>query len=40
MKIGYLRISKRLFYAQGGFANPDQFRRMRSGSWQYFSIVR
>jgi len=30
------RISKRDFYRNGGFANTRLFRRMRSGSWQYF----
>lgn len=36
MRIGYTRISKRHFYGGGGFANPRYFRRMRSGSWQYY----
>ena len=30
------RVSKRVWYANGGFSNPRCFRRMRGGAWQYF----
>jgi hypothetical protein len=34
--IGYERISKRDFYANGGFANPRCVRVTRGSSWAYF----
>ena len=30
------RISKRDFYAQGGFSNPKLFRKMVGNAWHYF----
>jgi hypothetical protein len=36
MKNGTQKISKREWYARGGFSNPDLFRRMRGGSWSYY----
>jgi hypothetical protein len=32
---GY-RITKRAFYAAGGFSNPRLYRRMVSGRWQHY----
>lgn len=32
------RISKRLFYQMGGFANSTTFRRMKRGVWHYFQF--
>jgi len=34
--IGYERISKRTFYANGGFANSRCVRVTRNGSWAYY----
>lgn len=34
--VGYERIRKHDWYANGGFSNPRCVRRMRSGSWHYF----
>jgi hypothetical protein len=34
--IGYERISKRDFYANGGFSNPRCVRVARGRSWAYF----
>lgn len=34
--IGYMQISKREFYANGGFANTKQVRVTRNGDWAYF----
>lgn len=30
------RISKRQFYRAGGFSNPHQHRKMKSGCWTYW----
>lgn len=30
------RISKRQFYLAGGFSNPRQHRKMKSGVWTYW----
>lgn len=30
------RITKRYFYAAGGFSNPKLHRKQRGGAWQYF----
>lgn len=30
------RMTRRVFYANGGFANPRQFRKMRGGAWTYW----
>ena len=30
------RISKRQFYLAGGFSNPHQHRKMKSGAWTYW----
>lgn len=40
MRNGYMKISKRMFYDMGAFSNSHLFRRMRSGSWQYFWMAR
>jgi hypothetical protein len=36
---GCIAISRRDFYAAGGFAHPNQFRKMRSGAWCYYRII-
>lgn len=36
MKNGYLKVSKRDWYHNGGFAGPRNFRRMRGGRWHYY----
>lgn len=33
------RITRRQWYALGGFANPSLYRRQRGGTWQYWAIV-
>ena len=33
---GSVRITKREWYARGGFANSRCWRRERRGVWQYF----
>lgn len=35
-KDGAIQVTKKEFYAAGGFANSSYFRVMRSGSWKYF----
>lgn len=35
-RIGHLKVSKRDWYLNGGFANWRCWRRMRHGAWQYF----
>lgn len=35
-----MRITRKHFYAIGGFSNPDLFRRMRSGVWHYYESWR
>ena len=37
--IGSIRVSKRTWYAHGGFANSRCWRRMKSGGWLYFIMV-
>lgn len=37
--IGYMRITKRAFYDQGGFSNPRLIRVTRSRRWAYFYRV-
>jgi len=32
----YKRISKKQFYADGGFSNPKLFRKMRGSAWTYW----
>lgn len=34
--IGSVRLTKRQWYDAGGFSESRCWRRMRSGSWQYF----
>jgi len=34
--IGYTKITRRQFYAQGGFSNPALVRTQRGQSWAYF----
>lgn len=37
MRAGIEKMTKRAWYAAGGFRNPALFRRAaRSGAWQYF----
>lgn len=37
MRVGTLRISKRNFYALGGFSNPRLFRKAdKRGAWNYY----
>lgn len=36
MKTGYQKITKKEFYSLGGFSNPNLFRKMVNGAWQYF----
>lgn len=31
------RISKTSFYRNGGFSNPNQFRKMEGKAWAYYS---
>lgn len=33
---GYYPISRREFYAQGGFSNPYLVRRLHGSMWRYF----
>lgn len=33
------RITKREFYASGGFSNPDLYRVQRSGRWVYYRVL-
>jgi hypothetical protein len=37
MRPGVARVTKRDWYAMGGFRNSALFRRMYRGSWQYFA---
>jgi len=37
--IGSMRLDKRSWYDQGGFANPRLWRRQVSGAWQYFKRI-
>lgn len=34
--LGYTKISRREFYANGGFANPRNVRVTRGRAWAYF----
>lgn len=34
--IGYTKISRKAFYSQGGFHNPQLVRVERNKSWAYF----
>jgi hypothetical protein len=34
--VGATRVTKKEFYAAGGFANSSYFRKMVSGRWQYY----
>jgi hypothetical protein len=37
MKVGGLeKVSRQFWYATGGFANSNYFRKMKSGCWHYF----
>lgn len=36
MRTGYLRVTKRDWYVNGGFASSRCFRRMRGGAWHYY----
>jgi len=39
-KRGWLKLSKRDWYAQGGFANPKLFRRAdKRGVWSYWKYL-
>lgn len=33
-----MRIGKGEFYANGGFAHPRQYRKMRGGAWTYWRM--
>lgn len=33
---GYMRITRRVFYANGGFSNPRCLRVTRGRAWAYF----
>ena len=35
-QVGNTRLSKEQFYANGGFSNPRQFRKMIGGVWTYW----
>lgn len=35
--IGYMKMTKRTFYACGGFSNPRLYRKMRGGAWTYWA---
>jgi hypothetical protein len=37
--IGYMRMTRRAWYAAGGFANPRCVRVTRGRSWAYFYRV-
>lgn len=37
--IGYTRITKKMFYAKGGFANPRLVRREEGHAWAYYEKV-
>jgi hypothetical protein len=36
--LGARRISKKQFYARGGFAAPRQYRKMRGRAWTYWEF--
>jgi hypothetical protein len=36
---GAMEIYKRDFYGAGGFSNPNQYRKMISGTWHYYRII-
>jgi hypothetical protein len=36
MKTDVMRLTKREWYAMGGFANPHLYRRHDGRSWHYF----
>ncbi len=38
MKNGFTKISKKEFYAIGGFSNPKLFRKMIGNNWKYWSM--
>ena len=39
MKRGWLKLSKRVWYAYGGFANPKLFRKAdKHGVWSYYCL--
>lgn len=35
-KIGWTKLSKRMFYALGAFSNPRLCRQMVGGAWSYW----
>ncbi len=35
-----MKVSKRHWYCLGGFSNPDLFRRMKQGAWEYWESFR
>lgn len=37
--IGYARITRRQFYASGGFSNSRNVRTQRGKAWAYFQRV-
>lgn len=39
MKVGQVKISKKEFYLDGGFANPNLFRKQNGNGWGYYRIV-
>jgi hypothetical protein len=34
--LGSARVSKKTWYANGGFSNPRCWRRQKGGAWMYF----
>ncbi len=36
MRTGWQRMSRKAWYAEGGFANPHLTRKMRGKAWTYW----
>lgn len=37
-RTGHYRISEGAFYHRGGFANPNQFRKMINNKWTFWEM--
>ena len=37
---GRAKITKSYFYANGGFSNPNFFRKQHGNSWTYYKILK
>lgn len=36
MQLNMIKVSRRYWYASGGFSNPGYFRKQRRGVWSYY----